>query len=101
VQIEILRGKGEFMKAEARCWQSTWLRGAVVLSFGMFAMVALLDAPKAGAQSTGGRIRGTVTDPSGGAVAAATVQLISEATHATRQVQSGENGEYIFIEVPV
>src|SRR5260370_27974488 len=68
----------------------------------IFGLVAILiAAPFAGAQSTGGRIRGTVTDPSGGAVAAANVQLINEATHATRVVQSGANGEYIFIEVPV
>ncbi len=62
----------------------------------VFCAVAILIAvPSAGAQSTGGRIRGTVTDPSGGAVPAATVTLINEATHATRQVQSGESGEYI------
>jgi hypothetical protein len=53
------------------------------------------------AQSTGGRIRGTVTDPSGGAVASATVQLVNEGTHSTREIQSGSNGEYIFIEVPI
>ena len=64
-------------------------------------MALCLAAPFADAQSTGGRIRGTVTDPSGGAVAAATVQLINEGTHATREVQSGANGEYIFLEVPV
>src|SRR5260370_19758706 len=40
-------------------------------------------------------------DQSGGAVAGAAVGVINEATHATRQVQSGESGEYIFIEVPV
>src|SRR5260370_11672141 len=40
-------------------------------------------------------------DRSGGAVATATITLINEATHATRAVQSGANGEYIFIEVPV
>jgi hypothetical protein len=64
-------------------------------------LTILLAAPFMGAQSTGGRIRGTVTDPSGGAVATATVQLVNEGTHATREVQSGANGEYIFIEVPV
>jgi Carboxypeptidase regulatory-like domain len=57
--------------------------------------------PFAHAQSTGGRIRGTVTDPSGGAVVGATVTLLNEATHATRDVQTGANGEYIFLEVPV
>jgi len=61
----------------------------------------LFAAPFGKAQSTGGRIRGTVSDPSGASIAAATVTLINEATHATRDVQSGANGEYIFIEVPV
>src|SRR5437879_1746094 len=60
-----------------------------------------LAASFASAQSTGGRIRGTITDTSGGAIAAVTVQLINEATHATREVQSNESGEYIFLEVPV
>jgi len=60
-----------------------------------------LAAPFAGAQSTGGRIRGTVTDPSGGAVASAKVTLINEATNVTREAQSGASGEYIFIEVPI
>jgi hypothetical protein len=67
----------------------------------IFSLVVLLAAPFAGAQSTGGRIRGTVSDASGGAVAGATVTLINEATHATRDVQTGANGEYIFLEVPV
>ena len=64
-------------------------------------LVLLCVAPFAVAQSTGGRIRGTVMDASGGAVVGATVTLINEATHATRTVQSGGNGEYIFLEVPV
>ncbi|MFI5058353.1 MAG: carboxypeptidase regulatory-like domain-containing protein [Candidatus Acidiferrales bacterium] len=89
------------MKADVRFMQvrSFWCRS--ILSFLAITAGMLLAAPFAGAQSTGGRIRGTVTDPSGGAVATATVTLINEATHATRVVQSGENGEYIFIEVPV
>lgn len=64
-------------------------------------LAILLAAPFAGAQSTGGRIRGTVTDASGGAVVGATVTLVNEATHATREVKTGANGEYTFIEVPV
>src|SRR4029077_11263724 len=67
----------------------------------IFAVAILLVAPFAGAQSTGGRIRGTGVDPRGGAVSAIPVQLINEATHATREAQTGANGEYIFIEVPV
>jgi hypothetical protein len=57
--------------------------------------------PFAEAQSTGGRIRGTVTDASGGAVVGATVTLINEATRASRGVETGANGEYVFLEVPV
>ena len=89
------------MRVDVRFMQarSFWCRS--VLSFLAIAIGILLAAPFAGAQSTGGRIRGTVTDPSGGAVATATITLINEATHSTRQVQSGENGEYIFIEAPV
>jgi hypothetical protein len=64
-------------------------------------LVMLFAAPSGIAQSTGGRIRGTVSDPSGASIAAATVTLVNEATHATRDVQSGANGEYIFIEVPI
>ena len=65
------------------------------------AVLLLLCAPFASAQSTGGRIRGTVTDASGAAVVAARVELVNEATHATRDLQTGVNGEYIFVEVPV
>jgi hypothetical protein len=83
-----------FRQVSSLCSRHTWF--ALVLALAVF-----LTAPLAGAQSTGGRIRGTVMDPSGGAVPAATVTLINEATHATREVQSGENGDYIFIEVPV
>ena len=89
-----MKGHLRFPQAHSVCCRS-------ILSVLLFAFAIFLVAPFAGAQSTGGRIRGTVTDPSGGAVAAATVQLINEGTHATREVQTGANGEYIFIEVPV
>jgi hypothetical protein len=89
------------MKVDAGFGKSISLCRRVFQSFFLFTLAALFAAPFGGAQSTGGRIRGTVTDPSGGAVATATVTLINEATHATREVQSGENGEYVFIEVPV
>src|SRR5258708_28453551 len=65
------------------------------------AMAFFLTAHFARAQSTGGRIRCTVTDPSGGAGPAANVTLINEANHTTRDVQSGANGEYVFPQKPV
>src|SRR6267143_2174168 len=89
------------MKIDARFRQLRSLCCRGILSAIVLAMGFCLAAPFAGAQSTGGRIRGTVMDPSGGAVVAANVTLINEATHATREVQSGANGEYIFLEVPV
>ena len=81
--------------------QSLWLRGKRVLFLAGIAAAILLVAPFAGAQSTGGRIRGTVTDPSGSAIAGAKVILINEATNITRDTEAGANGEYLFIEVPV
>jgi len=89
------------MKGEARFRQirSSCCHG--ILSASLFAVAMLLAAPFASAQSTGGRIRGTVMDASGGAIPGATVTLINEATHAIRDIQSGANGEYIFLEVPV
>src|SRR5579864_7777151 len=84
-----------------RHWQSLWLCSPRISCILLTGLALLLAAPFAGAQSTGGRIRGTVSDPSGASVAAATVTLVNEATHATRDVQSGASGEYIFIEVPV
>ncbi|HET8967440.1 MAG TPA: carboxypeptidase regulatory-like domain-containing protein, partial [Candidatus Acidoferrum sp.] len=53
------------------------------------------------AQSTGGRIRGTVTDPSGATVAAANVVITNQANGSQRETQTGTSGEYIFLEVPV
>jgi hypothetical protein len=65
-------------------------------------LLAALWAP-AGlhAQSTGGRVRGTVTDTSGGAIAGARIFLTNEATGGQRDTQTGANGEYVFLEVPV
>ena len=75
--------------------------GRNILFSASLILAPVLLAPLAEAQSTGGRILGTVTDPSGGAVVGATVTLLNEATHATRDAQTGTNGEYIFLEVPV
>src|SRR5215467_1680817 len=72
-----------------------------ILCCAVIAVVALLSATFLNAQSTGGRIRGTVVDPSGGAVSAAKVVLINEANGTQRDTQTGATGEYIFLEVPV
>jgi outer membrane receptor protein involved in Fe transport len=77
------------------CCRSAVCSAILLLSF------LLLLSPNSNAQSTGGRIRGTVTDASGSAVAGAQVSLINEGTNSTRQAQSSNSGEYLFLEVPV
>ncbi|MBS1841917.1 MAG: TonB-dependent receptor [Acidobacteria bacterium] len=71
-----------------------WLAGAI-------AALAIVCVPVASAQSTGGRIRGTVTDPSGGAVVGAKVTLTNEATNVSREAETNATGEYLFLEIPV
>jgi hypothetical protein len=77
------------------------LRSAFRLGVLSLLLAMVFGAPFAGAQSTGGRIRGTVTDTSGASITGATVTLHHEATGTERQTQSGTNGEYGFLEVPV
>jgi hypothetical protein len=64
-------------------------------------LCAALAAPGASGQSTGGRIRGTVTDSTGGAVVGAKVSISNQANGSQRETETGANGEYIFLEVPV
>src|SRR5579885_3472937 len=76
----------------------------VVRSFGVWALLLLATAalvPFAGAQSTGGRIRGTVTDPSGGSVAGVKVVITNQGNGLQRDTVTDANGEYVFLEVPV
>src|SRR5712692_800162 len=83
-----------FRQLRSQCCRSILFASVLMIAF-------CLAPPFAGAQSTGGRIRGTVEDPSGGAVSSANVTLKNEATGSERTTQSGANGEYIFLEVPV
>jgi len=72
-----------------------------ILHVSFFILIAVVCSPAISAQSTGGRIRGTVTDPSGATVAAAKVVITNQANGSQRDTQTGTNGEYIFLEVPV
>jgi outer membrane receptor protein involved in Fe transport len=72
------------------------LFAAVLALFSFFFTASSLNA-----QSTGGRIRGTVTDASGGAVVGVKVVLTSEATNVKREAQTSSTGEFLFLEVPV
>ncbi len=51
------------------------------------------------AQSTGGRILGRVSDPSGAVLANVRVLVVNEATGTSREVQTSENGDFVLVEV--
>jgi hypothetical protein len=89
------------MKSECKRRNALAFRGSGLFFLSILAITALTFAPMISAQSTGGRIRGTVSDPSSGAVVGAKVTLINEATNVSRDVDSGNNGEYLLLEVPV
>jgi hypothetical protein len=80
-------------------WLSVYSRSVLLVV--ILGVAAILAVPMANAQSTGGRIRGTVTDASGAAVTGATVTLVNVATNITRDASSSPTGEYLFLEVPV
>ena len=73
-------------------------RRLTVASFAVLALLALTSAPLA-AQSTGGRIIGRVSDPTGAVVAGVKVTLVNDATGVTRETVTNENGDYTFVEV--
>jgi hypothetical protein len=95
-QFKNFEDRGEVMKSfENR------MRRVVCLLASLLVTLLLMCAPELKGQSTGGRIRGTVTDPSGGAVVGAKVTLTNEATNSSRTVETDANGSYLFLEVPV
>lgn len=72
-----------------------------ILAVALLAVALLLTVHTANAQSTSGRVRGTVTDASGSAIAGAGVSLVNVATNVSREATTSATGEYIFLEVPV
>ncbi|HUE44047.1 MAG TPA: carboxypeptidase regulatory-like domain-containing protein [Candidatus Sulfotelmatobacter sp.] len=89
------------MKSDVTRRNAPAFRVSCLFFLSILAIAALALAPIIAAQSTGGRIRGTVSDPSGAAVVGAKVTLINEATNVSRDVDTGSNGDYLLIEVPV
>jgi hypothetical protein len=98
---KILQVRGEFMRVDVSFGHSGHCRLGILLFSLLAMMVSFPGAISTSAQSTGGRIRGTVTDPSGGAVTGAKLVLTNEANGTQRDTLSGSSGEYIFLEVPV
>jgi hypothetical protein len=65
------------------------------------ATLALLAAASLIAQTFRGGVGGSVTDPSGAAVAGAAVKLISPDTGLTREGVSSSTGEFVFQDLPL
>jgi outer membrane receptor protein involved in Fe transport len=89
------------MKSALRQLASISVCSRLLLFLALLGSSLTLFGPDATAQSTGGRVRGTVTDASGGAVPDVNVKLVNIATNVTRESNTSATGEYLFLEVPV
>ncbi len=61
--------------------------------------VSLALAPAVYGQTATGQVNGTVSDPSGGAIAGATVRLTNEGTNIVSQTDTNATGYYLFLNV--
>jgi hypothetical protein len=66
-----------------------------------FAAVLALASVPAWAQSTTGRISGTVSDTQGGVLPGVTVTVLQEGTGLTRSATTDADGAYVFVSLPV
>src|SRR5579864_6619192 len=63
--------------------------------------VVLVASISTFAQTTGGRLLGRISDPTGALLAGAKVTLTNEATGVTQTAESNKTGDYQFVQVPV
>ncbi len=73
------------------------MRFKAILSLSFFLFSTVLSAQTISTS----RIRGTIQDPSGGAVAGAEVKLTQSATGAVRTATSGADGDYTLTDLSV
>jgi len=73
-------------------------RRASALGLAIFAALAIFTQ-MALAQSTGGRILGKITDPTGAVLSDVKVVLTNQATTVARTVNTSNDGDYVFVEV--
>ncbi len=66
----------------------------------LLCICALVPSALFSQSASTGTVAGTVTDPSGAAVAAATVTLTDKATNTPRTASTNENGRYILVDIP-
>lgn len=76
---------------------STPLRATAVV----VALVCLVSSTILRAQSTGGRVLGRVSDPSGAVLGGVRVTLTNEATGVSQQSYTNDSGDYVFPHVAV
>jgi hypothetical protein len=77
------------------------LRKRSLLGIGvLLVLFAFVPAALFSQSASTGTVAGTVTDPSGAAVAAATVTLTDKATNIPRLVSTNENGRYLLVDIP-
>src|SRR5271167_1337097 len=67
-------------------------------SFSIFIILFVISLPTFGQSTTS--LRGTVTDASGAIIPGVVVSLNSTGTGSKRQVVTGENGVYQFLQIP-
>src|SRR5207247_6914795 len=77
-----------------------YLRVNHAFSFRCLAMVAALITTNATAATTG-RIYGSILDPTGAAIAGATIKAVNQATGAGASASSDALGNYLFAGLPV
>jgi outer membrane receptor protein involved in Fe transport len=75
-------------------------RRLLVVWLALFGLLSLLASPVFG-QSTGGRIIGRVSDPTGAVLGKVSVRITNQATGVSRTTQTNESGDYVFPEVAV
>src|SRR5260370_7188068 len=66
----------------------------------VFCLFAVTRASLFGEAASSGIVAGTVTDPSGSAIAGASVSLTDSATRSVRTTTSNDTGRYVFVDVP-
>src|SRR4029450_924019 len=76
---------------------AAWTR----LAFALSLILTLTCAAGAAAQTTLGRVGGSVLETSGAVLPGATITLTNENTNQVQTTVSSENGTYVFAQVPV
>lgn len=73
-----------------------WIVGTCLI---VFFSAFFLPTRSSGQMQTSGQVIGTVTDPSGAAVAGANITLVDEATDQSRKATTDQTGSFVFLAV--